>query len=609
MINTTVELITTPYHVNNRPDSIALLRSSATAISTFSIDCLPLTGPITITVAKSDATNIDTASYAILKYDGDVNTYVAFVRSRVPVSPDAYSITLQCDGLLTCITKGITKLEGVTERVHVAKSSDALGAYVEEDPYLGCAQPLEIESEMLYTGSDYDGTDTVTVVASTFDVNKLGDATYTEALEFMKTGSTESVPVPDIPALRNADNIAKKQYVKIPISDGSTTTYKNVLSPAIDYFYGDDPSNNLVVKGMSVAHSLGASDGIVAQYMVPKGFLGYGSTINVVNGRLSDSNTGDYKLVGNHNKDLSSLSFVHTNNIQNNRLFVGDMNKYGLTAVASGENAEFRPEDIMKTASDTITSAPYVELYTDPRENGMPSYKFEYVNKSHDMFRGLVKGLQWQNVPLVNSYKEGYGIEKFKFMNDGILQEHALNDRQSKALVGLGTGMLSGGAETSMGSEKMQGMGSLSIINSVGQYAQKTANNLIDLNYAEMARQVESNELVVSNKLVAPNMKFNFHPSIRDAIGNGVCVYRYKPSSADMTRLDKILNMYGYRVTKMLELSDFSNRSRYNYIKASGVHITCQLPSYIVEQAEADLRAGVRLWHVAYDGNYATVNS
>lgn len=608
MINTTVELITTPYHVNNRPDSIALLRSSATAISRFSIDCLPLTGPITIIVSKSDATNIDTASYAILKYDGDVNTYLAFVRSRVPVSPDAYSLTLQCDGLLTCITKGITKLEGVTERVHVPKSSDTLGAYVEDDPYLGCAQPLEIESEMKYTGANYDGTDSVTIVAATFDIFELSSST--EALEFMNTGSAETVSVPDIPALRHTGNDTKKQLVTIPISDGSTTINKSVVSPAIDYFDGEnDPNNNGVCKGMSVAHSLGASDGIVAQYTVPKGFLGYGSTIYKNSGRLSDTQSGDYKLVGKHDESLSTLPFVHTSNIQNNRLFVGDMNKYGLTAVASGENAEFRPEDIMKTASDTITSAPYVELYTDPRENGMPSYKFKYINKSHDMFRGLIKGLQWQNVPLVNSLKEGYGIEKFKFMNDGILQEQALNDRQSKALVGLGTGMLGGAGEVSMGSERMQGMGGLSILNSVGQYVQKTANNLIDLNYAEMARQVEANELVVSNKLVAPNMKFNFHPSIRDAIGNGVCVYRYKPSSADMARLDKILNMYGYRVTKMLELSDFSNRSRYNYIKASGVHITCQLPSYIVEQAEADLRAGVRLWHVAYDGNYATVNS
>ena len=601
-----ITFYTTPFHINNRPDSVATLVDSATATSgEITYDCLPLTGPITVDLTRSDVSNCDTCSYAKIKYDNDVNTYFAVVASRVPISADTYRFTLVLDGLLTCLNKGITKVEGMTERVHVAKSSDTLGAYVEEDDLLGCAQPLEVVSERMYTGADYDGTDGYTVLAATFDVFKMGDPTYTEALEFINTGSSNSVNVPDIPALRRQnENISKKQYVQIPIAENNTIVYKNIVSPAIDYFSGDDPANNACVKGCSVAHSLGASDGIVAQYTIPKGFTGYPNGITINSGRIADSTTGDYFLKGAYHQTASNLNFEHST-VQNKRLLVGKMNTYGITAVASGENGEFNPEDLLKNASGTVQTAPVVECFTDPRETGLPSFRFKFVNGSHDMERGLIKGLQWQNVPLVNAQREGYGLEKFKFMNDGILQEKQFSNKETKSFVDLITGAFNASNADDAGSK----FGELQLAQSALGFMGSTAKNVVDLNYAKKARQVEANEIVVENKLVAPNMKFNFHPSIRDAVGNGVLVYRFKPSAADLTRLDKILNMYGYRVTKPLEISDFSNRSRYNYIKASGVHITCDLPSYIVEQAESDLMAGVRLWHVSYDGNYTTANN
>lgn len=602
----TVDVYTTPFHINNRPDSASLLASSATAHSSFTINSLPRTKTAVFKLSKDYCTNADSASYMKVKYSGDANTYFYAIVDRQPLSMDSYEFTVVLDGWLTCKNAGITKIEGITERVHVAKSSDTLGKYIEEDPYLGCTEPLQIDETYLFTGSDYDGTDGVTVVAATFDVNAMGDATYDKALEFMKTGSTDKVSVPDIPSLRDSDQgtLNKTQKVSIPYAT-STVSYKEITSPAIDYFYGGDPANNLVTKGLSVAHSLGASDGIVAQYTIPKGFADFGNPIRVVNGRFADSNN-NYLIKGKHDNVDSGLEFVYSNTVQNKRLFAGDLNKYGITALATGQNAEFKAEDLMFDSQGSSLTKPSVELYVDPRENGFPTFKYKYINRSLNMFRGAVKGMEWQNVPLVNKEKAGYKYDQFKFMNDGQLLSDQYRTENYKNVVNT----LSGIGQNAMGlmSERMQQQASAGIGQSAIQGYANILNQRLDMSYAANARQVEANSIVVADKLVAPEMRFNFNPSIRDVVGNGACSYRMRPTATDLARLDKILNMYGYRVTKTLELSDFSNRSRYNYIKASGVHITCNLPSYVVETAEADLMSGLRIWHVAYDGNYATAN-
>lgn len=638
MLNTTVELITTPYHVNNRPGSLALLRSSATAISSFTIDCLPLTGPIQITVAKSDATNIDTASYAILKYEGDENTYVAYIiPPRVPVSPGVYTLNLECDGFLTCQNKGITKIEGITERVHVPKSDDTFGAFIEDDPYLGCAEPLEVEEELKFTGSGYNGDDAYRIVAANVDLNLLGLDLYTRAFTTSDNVTSKTATYPVAPAIRTTytssggatyDTTSKKQTMTVPVDTGGATfSYSEFNVPDVDYF---DSSVQSVNDGMTKAHSLGLDDGIIAQYSIPKNFIGTSPAHS--QGRYSKVAGGDFNLTGAHDSSAtvdSALDFIYDNTVQNKRLLCGDMNKYGLTAIATGENVEVRPEDLR---GNSAIACPTVELFVDPRENGCPMFKFSAINGRSDMWRGLVSGMKWQNVPLTNMYQAGWEKSSMMWKNEGVMQDYKRDTDMWKSFIGTASGgvssktswrnsdsmgmssnFFSGGGRQDFVSQGSQNqMGSNLAVNGLGMalgFISNIANGALDTSYASKQRQYEANMIVLDNILTAPTMRFPTVPSLREAVGNGVLVYRYHPTSKDLARLDKILNMYGYRVTKTLELSDFSNRSRYNYVKASGVHITCDLPSYIVEKAEADIMAGIRVWHVPYDGNYTTVNS
>jgi hypothetical protein len=54
--------------------------------------------------------------------------------------------------------------------------------------------------------------------------------------------------------------------------------------------------------------------------------------------------------------------------------------------------------------------------------------------------------------------------------------------------------------------------------------------------------------------------------------------------------------MYGYRYTKFLEASDFNNRSKFNYVKASGITVT-GLPRWFSDGIANQLNGGVRVWH------------
>lgn len=619
-----VDFYTTPFHINNRPDSGALLESSATAHSRFTINSLPKTTGATFRVAKDECTNADTASYVKVKYSGDVNTYYYVIADRQPLSMSSYQFTVVLDGFLTCKEKGITKIEGMTERVHIPKADDVLGAYVEDDPYLGCTEPLEVVEEELFNGSDYDGSSSRSILASTVDVYQCGDSTTREAIEFALTsGGSDPALVPALPALRSTDygTDTLKQNVSFTYPSNNTPTgyeVNHVERCDIDYFSGRDSQ---VIEGTKLIHSLGQSDCIVAQYSVPTGFIDLTATDGLYHGRYAKiGSTVTLDLAGDCKRVSTSLNFEHSNSVQNKRLFVGDMNKYGITAVASGENAEFRPEDILKDSSGTNQTAPKVTMWADIREDGFPSYKFDYINKSRSLYRGVVKGLQWMNVPLINQSRAGYGMDLMKWKNNANVQdlgfEAQLGEIDLRGKVasikngvfgGLGIAQIATGSRA-QGAKNLGGAFS-DEASTIWNGALQTTIAQGYWDYARMQREQEGSLIVTSAMLTAPNMKFSFNPSLREIVGNGIVAYRYKPSNKDLARLDKILNMYGYKVTKPIESSDFSNRSRYNYIKASGVHITCDMPSYVVQMAENDIMAGLRIWHVAYDGNYTTANN
>ena len=650
----------TGFNTVNIPDSPATLQSAAGSVVTLdTINCLPLSGMTTSITVKSFA-NLPKADYVSIAFAQDSTTYYGAITGYTYVSLDTVKIDIVLDGWLTCKAKGIQSISGFTKRVHVPKSADTVGAFTEEDPLLVCAEPLEIETCAWCAPPDSSqaAEPSKVIIASTIDLFLLGDARYNEAIVYTEPTGTgdNSVTVPKVPGIQT--------QTEIPISGGSPIQYdttgkeqiasmaaltsapqlfarRNIKVPAVNYFDGSDWQ---VIEGIAKARGLGVENGIIAQYTVPDQFLSAGS--GTYDGRfcVGAGTAAQFQITGATNVNGvygTSHEFwidyrESSDNIQNLRLLVGDMNKFGLISMASGNSFEARPEDLKNSPSDF--DAPAVIMMADPRENGKPYYRFEHINGDDSNFaRGIVAGANWQNAPIVQYGNAGYEKEMVKMQNNYNLQLANLNAQNMQGIVSAVSGVFGGGvsmndsmvSSTKYGTDSsgakpttealfsgsmLNRSDSSSIgINMIGAGAKiigNTVNNMISLEMMKKQRLNELTAFALDNFTVAPSILFPRVNGLVDFIGNGVLIYRYHPTRNDLARLDKVLNAFGYAHTKMLELSDFSNRSRYNYVMASGVKINCNgVARFVREAAEDQISMGVRVWHRKPDNDYATANN
>ena len=104
----------------------------------------------------------------------------------------------------------------------------------------------------------------------------------------------------------------------------------------------------------------------------------------------------------------------------------------------------------------------------------------------------------------------------------------------------------------------------------------------------------------LSGKVVAPDLRFALSETLRDFRGNGCIVYRYRPQSSDIEKLDKVLTMYGYKDTEPLAGNEsyLTNRAKFNYIKATGVSVAGNKPKWLRDGVAMQLSVGTRIWHV-----------
>lgn len=145
------------------------------------------------------------------------------------------------------------------------------------------------------------------------------------------------------------------------------------------------------------------------------------------------------------------------------------------------------------------------------------------------------------------------------------------------------------------------------------QIAANNYNSIIDntqynIQGYGLKRKSELADLYINNVVQVPTVQIPYNTDIlRDFYDNGVLLYRYLYNSADVTRIDKLLTMYGYKHAKALERSDFTNRTYFNFVSCQTVSIGGN-PAWINEGAAEQLKAGVRVWHTAPNTSYYTNN-
>lgn len=587
------------------------------------VDILQIEGLTTLTV-KATRAQVKNVEYVKLT-DQDTGDYYYYEAGiPVPTSNDVQNIPLICDALLTLAdiydgVQNIPYLDGIITRHHVAKANDVYGAYTEEDPLLIPSKELDMDMVKLFDDADDQKN---IIVESTIALDT--QANNYQAHVYTDQTSGNEVTVPTVVAVpQNSTAVF-----------GDLASYNTYETAGTEYF---DGTNATVKQGIAAVRGLGVESGILNSYVLPASQAVFTPT-----------QTGQIiTLQGVKDTEDSTMDFEYAN-VDNKRVLYGALNSIELISVASGMSASFKPEDLKDGETG---DAPTVIKLTDPRPNGRPYYMFKYFKgtENEQTLKNAVAGMEWANAPLVYTGKSGSTLDQINLQT----RQHILNVEQSQAeynnaMGGLRafTGGASGVAQSGLqfGSAAMGYNNALSAQgNAAADYfkygggefvrngfsgAQAAANragvgamsaglglvgsvlngglNIVEYFHnkdylAESYNARVASELAqfATGQITAPALNFPRSETLRDFIGNGVFVVRYRPKQSDIEKLDKILTMYGYKDTMPLVggQSVLNNRSKFNFVQIKGCSIGGDTPRWLREAAAAQLNAGVRIWH------------
>lgn len=544
---------------------------------------------------KATEDQVTNADYCRIS-DGTHNAYYAVTDYHME-KPDTCTLFIVMDKMLTA--GGITDsnwdvLDGITERHHIASADDIPFAYTEDDPYLVPSKPLGIHYEQAYEGKATNSTDSITLIEATTPLDKIGDTTITPEAVAYETTNGEQCVVPKLPKLITHSKAA--MYDEILGSTPITT-----MNPGTGYF------NSLaqdIQEGIARVRDLGIESGsIISQVIIPKEYIDPSNTtyhgtipseIDTITGKKSIGHT----LSANFN-------FIY-GTVHNKRVYAGICNKYGILAIGSGNSVEFNPEDIYGTGD----SQPSIGVIVDPRPSGKPYFRYvKYKGSTSNFFLNCIAGLNWQNVPLLYTDKSGSEIDTIRFNTEQSIKNQNMevqmgqkmwdmvnpfNNKQHsmlKSLSGNVSELFGAGVATVGGLTGTMTTGEMAIGSELYDIGRKRQN----------AAAQELQEFNINQNIIAPQLMFPRSEGLRDFLGNGCYAYRYYLEASDLAKFDKILTMYGYRITEPLTKDMFNVRSKFNYIKAKGVSIGGSLPKWLREGMSQELAIGKRFWKVAPD--------
>lgn len=572
------------FNIVNIPDSPELL-DLCEYVDVPTLDIMQERGLSQIRV-KATWSQVKNADY--IKLSDSTSTWFYSIQNTSMAATDVCILSVTPDYILSAGgVSSLTILDGITDRVCVA--DDTFGAYKQNDPYLTPAETPQVLYANIdpaaYSNGNYD------LVETTIDLIATG--TNQTAVTYTDPDTDETVTVP-----QTVDAPQSTTYIigETTAPDIGTTIY--------------DGSKDDIKTGITRARGI-VENPVLKHVTIPGAF---------VQGYKAD--TADSLVTHIDSKWWSipcGLEYSYAT-VKNNRVLYGEFNKYGLIT-ATGAKCEFNPEDIY----DSTGTSPNVDEVADPHLDGKPYYRFETVDGSNDFqtrrfFVGAAAGAQWSNVPQIYTEKAGNAFDTLQY-NYSMESRHRTYDNMARGAalstvqnaLGLGgvnvtTTQESGSDWAGVSRTSINPIGgvlglSMGIVSAGENY--KSSINALE-NYSA-ATQMEAARYLANTGAYMPQIAIPYNTNLfRDFYGNGALVYRYRYTTNDIARLDRILTMYGYKYTKALEASDFTNRTHFNYIQSS-ISVT-GLPKWWNDGISAQLSAGTRVWHelpnaTAYDDN------
>lgn len=597
----------TGYNAVNIPDSPALLGDAAYQLPALDIvQDWGLSSVRVRTTAETDVQNIDYVRIGAEYYS---------VSGVAMQAPDVAELSLVYDAVTSAGgPTQVSYLDGITERHTVG--DDTMFKYTQADELTAPREALQITSGgMKFQKKKGSTLFDRTYIESTIDLVALGKQFDDsgnfkgDGITFTDTDGENSVTVPyTSPVPENTVYLTDTATINGHSAADSITM--SIDGCALYHPYG------IVSKGIAAARSLGVESAIIAQFQLPKMFC-------TINDEDMERNEGRVsRVIAVSENESSGLPFNYAT-VRNNRVLYGEYNKYGLIT-ADGSRGEFLPEQIAEGSN----ASPTVCVIADPTPQGRPYFRFlDYMGKAGgdaDFMNGAVPGLQWKQIPLVFTTASNSVLNTMNFTNSSktasTTQAYNMttqNIADQKAATGyaFGTGKELAGAISNIAKGDIGGFAG-SMVNA----GQSLANMYFDSQTAayrwqnmgdqyKLAREKELQNYGFSQSVVVPEIMFPYNSEyLRDFVGNGVYVYRYRYTANDIARIDKLLTMYGYKDTVALDSSCFNQRKNFDYVRASGVSIGGSLPKWKKATIAEQLNAGVRVWHVKPSPAYYTNN-
>lgn len=525
-----------------------------------------------------------------------VDNFYNFVDNIWMSSGDVAELTLTPDFITSAGgPAALTILDGVTDRVHV--TNDTFGLYGADDPYMAPALDMDIVS---YT-KDYSARNYDTFVETTLDLAEMGSKADSDTVEALTAFDPNEVVDPSVGA---------KQWIAFPqietqpgmtqyaCSIGSHTEDLTATeNQALYKLGGTGTVATNIKKGIALARTLGVEESISGQFSIPHAMITRGTAL-----------VHESKLTGNElSENITDVPFIY-GTANNNRVFYGSQSPYFLTA-GSGSTMSAKAEEIY-----TGFTGPQVIGVVDPRRTGKPYYRFNPLNGKNlysdwkDFFRGSVAGKEWLNHPMVMNSKSGGLLEQINYANSRSMAEldklqtednynYAYGSSIGSAIIGNISALANGNAGGFISNTANWVVGTVDRERQKAQYDQKY----------KAQKAIDQQQLSISQNVFVPSVQFPVSPDLfSECTGNGFMVSRavYKP--ADIARIDKILTAYGYKYSKVLEASDFNNRTYFNYV--SGSITVGNLPRWWADGIAAQIGTGVRVWHVKPSPTYYASN-
>ena len=376
---------------------------------------------------------------------------------------------------------------------------------------------------------------------------------------------------------------------------------------------------------ITTLRAIGAETGVIGAYIIPEIWC---EPVNLD----SEDASGQTQL---NNKYYQSLPASPTLTISINGSFcskkiynpkcvnTAGVNKMIVYSSASGSFIELDPSVFETRDSETINPEaseqqyiysdgyivkkiiqPYFVAYSDPRKDGTPILKIinRYATSFTAGIKGdvadgamTVKGANWQDLPIMYEGMSGYVLAQ--------KQQNAENKNANATAIGqtlLGVGgivaggiMLATGVGAGLAPSLIAG-GAGSLIAGATSYV---ANSQTQKQQQDLLNQKQ--EFTYSPINIETNN------TIRDLSNNCFRVGWYCMQQIDLIQYDRFLTKYGYNVGNYsIDKSYFNNRVAFNYIRVNDIQIKSTEPMYMLKLVEEQLKAGVRLWHVAPSESY-----